>query len=114
MTDTMVKNSIIDLEELEIVSGGTVGELEELIKALVNIPMYRDLFGAVGGHIPGANNAIAALMEEVLEESFGIKADIDLGIAGTGLCSDPNTYVDISSGKSITHAEVLKRVKSCI
>lgn len=111
MTNTKVNNNIIDLEELEIVSGGTVGELDDLIKALIDIPMYKDLFGAVGGHIPGANNAIAALMEEVLEKSFGIRADIDLGIAGTGLCSDPNTYVDISSGKSMTHAEVLKRIK---
>ena len=111
MTDTKVNNSIIDLEELEIVSGGTVGELDELIRALMDIPMYKDLFGAVGGHIPGANNAIAALMENTLEESFGIRADIDLGIAGTGLCSDPNTYVDISTGRSMTHAEVLKRIK---
>jgi len=111
MTNTMVNNNIIDLEELEIVSGGTVGEFEELIKAFLDIPMYRDIFGAVGGHIPGANNAIAALMENTLEESFGIRADIDLGIAGTGLCSDPNTYVDISTGKSMTHAEVLKRIR---
>ena len=33
MTNTMVNNNIIDLEELEIVSGGTVGELDDLIKA---------------------------------------------------------------------------------
>ena len=112
MTDTMVNNSIIDLEELEIVSGGTVGELDELIKAIMNIPMYEDIFGTVGGHIPGANNGIAVLMEKVLKDSFGIEADIDLGFAGTGICSDPNTYVDIGTGKSMTHAEVLKRIRA--
>ena len=35
MTNTKVNNNIIDLEELEIVSGGTVGELDDLIKALM-------------------------------------------------------------------------------
>lgn len=111
MTNTMVNNTI-DLEELEIVSGGTVGEFDELIKAFMNIPMYESLFGLVGGHVPGANNGLAALMENVLEDSFGIEADIDLGFAGTGICSDPNTYVEISTGKSLTHAEVLKRIRA--
>ena len=110
---TMTNYRTLEMEELEIVSGGTVTELDELISAIEGNGFFGDLCGKLGGHLPCANGLVAALIKEVLEDSLGIRANISLGFGGTGLGSDPNTYLDIRTGKSLTHAEVISRIRSC-
>ena len=109
---TMNNFKTLEMEELEIVSGGTVTELDELIKAYMGNSYLGDLSGMVGGHIPGANYAIAAFVEECLENNLGIKTDISLGFAGTGIGSDPNTYIEKSTGRRLSHEEVLQRINN--
>ena len=112
MTNTSVKTYEIELKDLETVAGGTVGELEELIEAYMKNPYLSKAGGLVCGHIPGVNNGMACAVEYRLEKTFGIEADIDLGFAGTGIGSEPNKYIDIATGKSMTHAEVIERIKN--
>ena len=100
----------LEMEKLEIVSGGTVTELDELISAIEGNGFLGDFCGKLGGHLPCANGLVAALIKEVLEDSLGIRANISLGFGGTGLGSDPNTYLDLKTGKSLTHAEVISRI----
>ena len=107
---TMNNFKTLEMEELEIVSGGTVTELDELIKAFMGNSYLGDLSGMFGGHVPGANYGIAALVEECLENHLGIEADISLGFAGTGIGSDPNTYIEKSTGRRLSHGEVLQRI----
>ena len=107
---TMNNFKTLEMEELEVVSGGTVTELDELIKAFMGNSYFGDLSGLFGGHVPGANYAIAALLEESLESNLGIKADISLGFAGTGIGSDPNKYIEKSTGRRLSHSEVLQRI----
>ena len=109
---TMNNFKTLEMEELEIVSGGTVTELDELIKAFMGNSYFGDLSGLFGGHVPGANYGIAALVEECLENHLGIEADISLGFAGTGIGSDPNTYKDIATGKPLSHQQVLEKIRA--
>jgi hypothetical protein len=87
MTNTTVKAREIELKDLETVSGGTVGEFEELIEAYTTNPYLSEACGLVCGHIPGVNNGMAAFVESILEDRLGIEADISLGFAGTGIGS---------------------------
>ena len=108
---TMTNYRTIEMEELEIVSGGTVTELDELISVIEGNGVFGDICGKIGGHLPGTNGLVAALIKEVLEDSLGIRANISLGFGGTGLGSDPNTYLDIKTGKRLTHAEVINIIR---
>ena len=110
MTNTMVRD--IELDELEIVSGGTVTEFQQIMYAYIESPVGKYLPSLAGGHIPGLNNASAAIMESRLEEDFDVIADISLGFCGTGIGSDPNTYKDKKTGQPLTHAQVLERIRS--
>lgn len=112
MTNTAVKTYEIELKDLETVSGGTVTEFEQLLKAIINKPLVAQAGGLVCGHIPGVNNGMAALVESILEDRLGIEADISLGFAGTGIGSDPNTYFDKATGQPLTHQQVLDRIKN--
>jgi len=100
----------IELKDLDTVSGGTVTEFEQLLKAIINNPLVAQAGGLVCGHIPGVNNGMAALVESILEDRLGIEADISLGFAGTGIGSDPNTYFDKATGQPLTHQQVLDRI----
>ena len=102
----------IELKDLETVSGGTVGELDELIEAYIKNPYLGEAGGLICGHIPGVNNGMAALVESILENRLGIEADISLGFAGTGIGSDPNTYFDKATGQPLTHQQVLDRIRN--
>ena len=98
-------------EDLEKVAGGTVGELEDLTKAVLDNPVLKAL-GTFETHVPGVNRLVANEMEKILKNNLNIEADISLGFLGTGLGSDPNTYKDLATGKNITHQEVLNRIKN--
>ncbi len=100
-------------EELERVAGGTVGELEDLTKAIVSNPTLKFL-GKAGAHVPGANRISADAVETLLKDHLNIDADISLGLFGTGAASAKNTYRDMKTGQYITHAEVLDRISKCL
>ena len=108
MTTKMNNTMELNLNELEIVTGGTVGELEDLVHAFVCTGSdYGVLFAA---HCPGANYGTAKIVEELLNSALGISADIDLGFCGTGINSKPNKYIDKATGKTLTHEEVIARI----
>ena len=54
---------------------------------------------------------IVEVVQNALEFVLDIDADISLGFAGTGIGSDPNTYIDMKTGKRLTHAEVIDRIR---
>ncbi len=110
MTTTTLKAREIELKDLETVSGGTVGEFEQLLNTIIANPLVSKASGLICGHIPGVNNGMAALVEHILDERLGIEADISLGFAGTGIGSDPNTYFDKATGQPLTHQQVLDRI----
>ena len=110
MTNTILKNEILSEEQLDTVNGGTVGEFNELISAIVKNPFFNAL-GKIAGHVPFGNEH---LIEDVTKEldNMGIKASIDLGWHGTGINSKNNKYTDKYSGESLTHAQVLKKIEN--
>lgn len=103
MTNKIKINKIDDFE-LNQVAGGTVKELEELVDACGAMATFQT-------HIPLSNRADAAYVKDYLRDKIGIDANISLGVAGTGLFSKHNTYKDRYTGRSLTHKEVLERIK---
>ena len=95
-------NNEIKVNELEQVSGGTVSELAELM----NVISGGNDYAAGTAHAPIVNKVEAIEMKKKLK-SLGIDAKIDLGLAGTGLFSDPNKYTDIATGEPLTHKQVM-------
>ena len=108
MTNLTALNRINDIE-LDNVVGGTVGELDGLVSACAKNPVLKALSGA-GSHVPWANKGVAKLVTLQLD-NIGIKADIDLGWGGTGINSKHNTYIEKSTGKSLSQIEVEKRLE---
>ena len=97
--------------DLEQVAGGTVGEFSDLVSAISAGPYANSIAEAALAHVPGLNAGFRELVTASLEKNYKIKANISLGYLGLGIDSDPNTYTDMTTGKSLTHAEVLKRIK---
>jgi hypothetical protein len=62
-------------------------------------------------HVPGANKITVGLVEGVLGE-LQVDAEIDLGYLGTGLGSKNNKYTDRRTGKSMSHGQVINRIRS--
>ena len=111
MTNTKISaDEILNAQELEKVSGGTVAELKDLTKAIVSNPTLKKL-GGFQSHVPGVNGLIADQVEKVLQEDLKIDANISLGFLGTGAGSSKNTYRDMKTGQYISHAEVLDRIR---
>ena len=92
----------IETKELEYVNGGTVSELDQLMRA---ISSDNEFVGATA-HAPYVNNFEANAMVRKLR-SLGIDANINLGLMGTGVLSEPNKYTDMATGESMTHMQVL-------
>ena len=92
----------INENDLENVSGGYVNELADLMKAAHS----GSVIAEGSAHVPGFNKGETVMMKNKLR-SLGIDAQIDLGVAGTGLYSGKNKYTNIATGESMTHAEVL-------
>ena len=111
MTNEMIlTNEVMSFEELDNVAGGTVSELEDLTKALLEkYPVMKQL-GVVSVHTPGGNRLVANEVVKILKRDMGIDADISLGVGGTGLWSSKNHYREISTGKYLSHQEVLNRI----
>ena len=107
------EEEMMNAEELENVSGGTVGELEDLATAIIRNPTLKFL-GKAGTHVPGANRISADAVETLLKDHLNIDANISLGLFGTGAASAKNTYRDMKTGQYISHAEVLDRISKCL
>ena len=97
-------------DELEQVTGGTVKEYEQLVSAIVGNDKLRAL-GELSTHVPIGNLISREYVEDFLDEHLGIKADISLGVLGTGAFSSHNTYTDKGTGRSLTHEEVIDIIK---
>jgi hypothetical protein len=104
-----MKAKKINEEALEMVAGGTVKEYEEIVSAFANNPTLKKIAG-LSVHVPGANEATVGLVKGVLGE-MNIDADIDLGYLGTGLGSKNNKYTDRISGQSMSHSQVIARIR---
>ena len=92
-----------------MVAGGTAREERDLCEEIVLNPDLKEVFRKIISWPfgPWGNAAI----EKLLLETMNIEAHIDTGIAGTAQMSSPNTYTDLNTGKSMTHAEVIKRIQ---
>ena len=95
---------------LEQVAGGTVKEYEEIVSAFANNEYLKKAVG-LSVHVPGANMTTVDFVKGVLGE-MNISAEIDLGWLGTGLGSENNKYTDRRTGRSMTHKQVLSRIRS--
>ena len=108
MTNVMSLNRMNDYE-LENVVGGTVAELEGLVKACADNPHLKTFVG-IAVHIPPVAIATSYAMESKLNE-MGIDANISVGVLGTGLFSKNNTYYDRKLGRNLSQAEVEDRLR---
>ena len=110
----------LDDEELDKVAGGTITELSELNEAMYkadcrfygegHISTWDDATGVVLSHIPGLS-VVSIIGTKVKLLDYGVSANIDVGLAGTGLFSKSNSYIDTKTGEKLTHKQVLKRIK---
>ncbi len=93
-------------EELEQVAGGSQDELAQLVRAMrdnkkVGFDEGEYLFGSLERWEYLANQRL---------DKLGINADIHWSIFSTTDC--PNSYTDKANGKTLTHQEVLDRIKN--
>ena len=101
-------------EELDNVAGGTLGQMHDLVSAIVEVDSGSSVLGDIvnGGAcaIPGLNELNKSVVKKTLS-MIGIDAKIDIGWLGWGICSEDNVYTDKKTGKSLSHEEVLSRIK---
>ena len=98
--------------ELDIVVGGTVVQLEQLVRTFLKNCTCRDYMTGISTHIPVGNIATAEYIESFMKENMHIDANISIGVGGTGILSKQNTYRDTKTGKLLSHEEVLKRAEN--
>lgn len=110
MNEKIFAEEILLDEEMEKVSGGTVGELKDLTNAMLGNSKFK-LLSNTESHVPGVNRIVADSVEKMLQEDLNIDAKISLGFLGTGAGSKNNTYRDMTNGQYISHAEVLDRIR---
>ena len=99
----------ITLEQLENITGGTASEYTQLVQALDN---NGGSLSSVSSGLPGLNAISASSTERLLERKHGIKADISVGMFGTGFGERANTYTDLATGRRMSHLEVLARLQT--
>lgn len=112
MADEKLKNELMKDEELEDVAGGTVTEFGEICGAMANNFALSNLLKG-SSHLPVGNLVQREIVVAILKNKMGIEADVSLGLLGTGIGSENNTYKDLcNDGKPMTHDEVLNRIKT--
>jgi len=101
-------------EELDNVAGGTLSQMQDLVSAIVKVKsgssVLGDMMNGAGCFLPGFNEINKSYVKETLSR-IGIDAQIDIGWLGYGICSEDNVYTDKRTGKSLSHEEVLSRIK---
>ena len=105
-------NCVTD-EQLDQVTGGTVEELRDLTDALVDNRFFKGIV-TFSAALPISSKAIKAEVTNILD-SMGIEANIDvsfMGVFGFGIGEKHNTYKDKATGESLTHKQVLDRIKN--
>ncbi len=95
--------------ELNQVAGGTIKELEGLLKACNDNPSYKKFVG-ISVHVPTVAITTAYAMESELQ-NMGIDASISVGIGGTGVFSKHNVYYDRNLGRRLSQSEVEDRLR---
>ena len=117
MTKNTELKEVLDLEELDQVSGGTLDEVYELAGAFCQkggtcgkvIGGALDAVKGAGiGRLAGPFNiALSGAVGNGLNQ-LGIKSDMSVGVVGTGLFASKNSYS--LNGKSLSQSEVLSMI----
>ena len=122
MTKAILKEEMMNMEQLDNISGGTVDEFNaiysEMEKKMGVVGDISNGIRKIGGAIPVAgqvgtaawNNVGSRIAERILKDSFGIKANISIGWGGTGVRESDNYYS--KDGKRLTHGQVLDIIKA--
>ena len=107
-----MENKKLAMEDMAQVAGGTVTELENLVTAGMASKSYafRTTFAALM-HNPISAIAEAYTVQSILKK-MGIKSNISVGLLGTGIASEHNTYFDTNAQRSLTQSEVEARLRS--
>ena len=118
MTNEMkLQNEVLSIEALDSVNGGTCDQLHELTKALTSnnniLNFFADAAELASKYKAGClgNIPLAYAMEGFLKD-IGINSNISVGWGGSGFREVNNSYSEISTGKSLSHAEVVERVRN--
>ncbi len=108
----MMNNNKLSMDEMEIVTGGTVNEYSDLLAALTINPKLKK-WGRFAAHLPGGNLVASNASDGIkgILKDIDIKVDLSLGFGGTGLFSSANKYTRISTGERMTHDEVIATMK---
>ena len=97
--------------ELDMVNGGTVTELHEILEAAGEAGGYKTL--AKIANFASGNQAVLvgqAYGVESLLKDIGIDANVSVGFHGIG--SKANIYVDSKTGKRISHSDLINSLKT--
>ena len=115
----MIDNKILEDaamsdEELDNVAGGTLRQMLDLYSAIIGVQTgsagFGDFVAGAACAIPGLNaNSKSVVIKNL--SLIGINAQIDIGWLGWDICSEDNVYTDKKTGKSLSHEEVLSRIK---
>ena len=118
MTKEMkLQNEVLTMENLDKVSGGTCDQVHELTKAFLGnnaiLGFIADAAELGSKYKAGCigNIPMAYAMEGYLK-GLGINANISIGWGGSGFRESGNTYTDKCTGESLSHDEVVQKLKA--
>ena len=108
-------NEMMSSEQLDEVAGGKLKELQELTDELIDNLFLKGM-AAFSGSLPFSSKLMKSEVTKILDK-IGIEANIDvntLGFFSFGIGEKNNTYKDKATGESLTHQQVLNRIKNCV
>lgn len=111
----VITNEMMSEEQLDTVAGGTVWELQDLAREMMNNLFFEGM-ATLSLMVPGNSKLMKSEVTKKLDK-IGIEANIDvnfLGSLGFGIAEKNNTYKDKVTGKSLTHQQILNRIKNCV
>ena len=110
MTTEILKDEMLSEGQLDTMAGGTIWELCELANAMVKNSFFRGM-ADVASLVPMTSGIVESYVIDALD-AVGVSAKIDKGIFTEKVFNDRNTYTEKCSGKSLTHEQVLERLKN--
>ena len=115
MIEKILKDELMNEEELENVAGGTNGEYKELRKLLpvIKYITYSPVFEESIEH-ETSRYMYTDEVEGWLKQNLNIDANIDNGAWYNPLNSAGNSNIYSRNGQSLTHAQVVNEVKNFI
>ena len=106
MANEILKDELLTEEQLNKVTGGTTKEFAEIVYAMsANRKLFLKLKEALS--IQGENISLKDMKEPVAQILSGIGIDSTLNFN-----SAKNSYKDSKNSKSLSHNEVISRIKS--